>query len=271
MTNIVPQSSSGGNAPSFDPSQFKLQPDGTFRISIRGMASMAGVDDNGLGRSLKSAADENPLPCARSIVAQGFDPADVASWSATGGIPEDAAPFILEHYGITAAAPSQQARAVLLAFTRVGINAYLKERLGVFQVRDTQPRLSEAQSSLEWLMGWQQRWGVKLDERDMLQIKQHAMSLALPPAGGAQQVFNDAPISRLVLELFGVVLESWQLIRIGKKVAARYRTQFKADPPKHDQYVDGANRAVAHYDRSWAEDQLRVLHAEDPTLFQRQK
>lgn len=28
------------SAPSFDPSQFKLQPDGTFRISIRGMAAM---------------------------------------------------------------------------------------------------------------------------------------------------------------------------------------------------------------------------------------
>jgi len=53
---------------------------------------------SGLARSLKSAADENPLPCARSLLAQGFDPADVSTWSATGGIPEDAAPFILEHY-----------------------------------------------------------------------------------------------------------------------------------------------------------------------------
>ena len=61
------------------------------------MAAMAGIDDNGLGRSLKSAADENPLPCARSLVSQGFYPADVAGWSANGGIPENAAPFILEH------------------------------------------------------------------------------------------------------------------------------------------------------------------------------
>ena len=62
---------------------------------------------------------------------QGFYPGDVIGWGETGGIPEIAAPFILEHYGINAASPSQQARSVLLAFVRVGINAYLKERLGI--------------------------------------------------------------------------------------------------------------------------------------------
>ena len=63
----------------------------------------------------------------------GFCPGDVSGWAETGGIPEDAAPFILEHYGINAVSPSAQARAVLLAFTRVGINAYLKEKLGMAQ------------------------------------------------------------------------------------------------------------------------------------------
>lgn len=117
----------------FDRSQFKIQPDGTFRITIRAMAAMAGVDDGGLARSLKTAADENALPCARSLLAQGFNPADVNRWSETGGIPGDAAPFILEHYGINAVSPSAQARHFLLAFTRVGINAYLKEKLGFAQ------------------------------------------------------------------------------------------------------------------------------------------
>lgn len=130
MSDLVTQ-------PSWDPSQFKLQTDGTFRISIRGMAAMAGVDHAGIVRSLRSAGDENPLPCARSLLLQGFYPGDVSSWGETGGIPENAAPFILEHYGINATSPSAQARAVLLAFSRVGINAYLKERLGVSQVRDT--------------------------------------------------------------------------------------------------------------------------------------
>jgi hypothetical protein len=138
MSDLVQQSS-------WDPSQFKLQLDGTFRISMRGMASMAGVAVSGLSASLSSAVHENPLPCARSLLAQGFSPVHVSSWGETGGIPEDAAPFILEHYGITATSPSQQARAVLLAFSRVGINAYLKQRLGVSQVRDTQvPALPSA-------------------------------------------------------------------------------------------------------------------------------
>jgi len=53
-----------------------------------------------------------------------------------GGIPEDAALFILECYGISAASPSAQARAVLLAFSRVGINACLKERLGITRTID---------------------------------------------------------------------------------------------------------------------------------------
>ena len=117
----------------FDRSQFKIQPDGTFRISIRAMASMAGVDFGGLARSLKSGVDENALPCARSLAAQGFNPVDVSGWAETGGIPEAAAPFILEHYGINASTPSSTAREVLLALCRVGINAYLKEKLGLGQ------------------------------------------------------------------------------------------------------------------------------------------
>ena len=94
----------------FDRSQFKLQPDGSFRISIRAMASMAGVAVSGLSAGLSSAVHEKALPCARSLLAQGFDPVHVSTWGETGGIPDDAAPFILEHYGINAVSPSAQAR-----------------------------------------------------------------------------------------------------------------------------------------------------------------
>lgn len=255
----------------FDPTQFRLQADGTFRVSIRAMASMAGVDQSGLARSLKSAEDENALPCARSLVAQGFNPEDVSTWGETGGIPEEAVPFILEHYGITASSPSDRARAVLLAFSRVGVNAYLKERLGVSQARDTQPKLSESQQNLDWLMSWSQRWGVSFDDRDLLQIKAHAMSLALPPAGGAQQIYNDIPLSRAIYDLFRVVLETRQLSTIGRRIAAVFRSQFGKDPAQHDQYVDGANRSVAHYDRDWLVPQLERLYHEEPSLFERKK
>lgn len=283
MTQIsaAPAVGFGEGPASFDPSQFKLQADGTFRISIRGMAAMAGVDDSALSRSLRSAAAENALPCARSLVAQGFDPAAVSTWGETGGIPEEAVPFVLEHYsnaanhaGNEANGRARRARLVLLSFARVGINAFLRDKLGigsVSQVRDTQPVLTPEQQSLEWLLGLTQRWGMKLDDRDELQIKNHAMSLALNPAGGAQSIYNDAPISRLIYDLFRVVLENRQLAAIGRRVAAIFRQEFGEDPRQHDQYVDGACRSVAHYDREWLERVLRGMHDEDPSLFVRRK
>lgn len=245
----------------FDPSQFKLQFDGTFRISIRGMATMAGVDHAGILRSLKSAGDENPLPCARSLVAQGFDPGDVSTWSETGGIPEDAAPFILEHYGIAAASPSPQARAVLLAFTRVGINAYLKEKLGVSQVRDTQPNLAlrNMRESAEIL----QMLKIELDDRDKLHIKQLCIyQNALPAA-------IDVPISYAIEEL-GLChkpLPLANLKQIGVVLKRWFKQERGQDPIKHDQYVDGAIRKVNTYPRDWIMGTLPLVAKAHPELF----
>ncbi len=61
MTSIIPQSPSGGNA----------------------VLSISPAIDNAensalIVRGLGSAVDENPLPCARSLAAQGFCPVDVS-------------------------------------------------------------------------------------------------------------------------------------------------------------------------------------------------
>lgn len=162
--------------PAFDASQFKLQPDGTFRISIRGMAAMAGVDFGGLARSLKSAVDENPLPCAKSLLLQGFCPEDVSAWGETGGIPEEAVPFILEHYsnaanhaGAEANGKARRARLILLSFARVGINAFLKDKLGLLepsQVRDT-PALAPAAPFIEAAKGLDLIYDM-LEKRDLV-------------------------------------------------------------------------------------------------------
>lgn len=251
----------------FDPSQFKLQADGTFRISIRGMASMAGIDDSSLSRSLKSAAAENALPCARSLVAQGFDPAAVSTWGETGGIPEDATPFILEHYGITAACPSAQARAVLLAFTRVGINAYLKEKLGVSQVRDTRP-VAQEHDDWTWRLDICERIGIRFDERDKLQIKEAIVGQKLLAASGAAMVYDDIPVSRAVHEVFnGLVLPIEKLKGIGMCLARWYKEERGVKPVKHDQYVDGANRSVNTYPRDWILGTLPRLAKTYPNLF----
>lgn len=242
---------------SFDASQFKLQSDGSFRISIRGMAAMAGIDDGGLSRSLKSAADEKPLPCARSLAAQGFCPADVSSWGETGGIPEEVAPFILEHYAFSAASPSPQARAVLLAFSRVGINAYLKDRLGLIE-RETAPAITVQQQEIAAAisniqLGWEllERMGV-CDDRDRLDLRRDVRMLlqasamtagALPgtkagllspaeelPRLGGKVVDPEVPLT--IIEFASCYLETSETraisredSAIGRSVHAAYRSR----------------------------------------------
>ena len=247
------------NPISFDPSQFKIQPDGTFRISIRGMAAMAGVDFGGLARSLKSAVDENPLPCARALLAQGFNPVDVSAWGETGGIPEAAAPFILEHYGITAASPSQQARAVLLAFTRVGINAYLKEKLGVSQVRDTQPPAlpGDVLSMVDRSINLLDRLG-GVDDRAQMLLRDVVLNATLSVAGGSAPQLGPAKeltVSEFLVELGCPAHKATKVATtIGKEVKRTYHGQNGRDPKTQPQLVGGRRCDVAIYERDWLLD-----------------
>lgn len=265
MSNLAKQGDNAG-VPDFDPSQFKLQPDGTFRISIRGMAAMAGVDFSGLARTLRSAVDENPLPCARSLLAQGFCPVDLSSWGETGGIPEAAAPFILEYYGINAASPSARARAVLLAFTRVGINAYLKERLGIDKPR---PRPASALSPHETLdliersYSMLERLGVA-DDRDRLQFGDMVRNTAARAAGGlllapADPDLEEVTLSEAWLEVTGKPLPRGKGSAIGKLIAEMYREEFGEEPPTRRQFVDGAPRSVKSYVRRYLHKAIRAV------------
>jgi len=267
MTQITaaPAFGDGEEQASFDGSQFKLQPDGTFKISIRGMAGMAGIESGSFSRSLKSAAAENPLPCARYLVAQGFSPAAVSSWGETGGIPEEAAPFILNHYGMLATAPSDTARLALLAFSRVGINAYLKEKLGI-KLQGS----SQEQDDWAWRLDICQRIGIEFDERDKLQIKEAIVGQKLLAAGATAMVYADIPVSRAVQEVFdGLVLPLEKLKKIGMHLKRWYRQERGADPVKHDQYVDGANRSVNTYPRDWIMGTLPRMAKAHPELFSR--
>ena len=135
--------------------------------------------------------------------------------------------------------------------------------------REPVAALPEAAQRLEWLMGFCDRWSIQLDQRDMLHIKEHAQSLALPPAGQGQAIFNDYPVSRLVQDLFQVILTNKQYAAIGKALAKLWRREKGIEPSKHDQYVDGACRAVAHYTREWAEKKLKDIQLENPEMFTR--
>jgi len=247
------------NPISFDPSQFKIQPDGTFRISIRGMAAMAGIDDGSLSRSLKSAAAENPLPCARYLLAQGFTPAAVSTWGETGGIPEEAAPFILNHYGMLATAPSEQARLALLAFSRVGINAYLKDKLGLLepsQVRDTQPPalpgdvLSMVDRSIHLL----ERLG-GVDDRAQMLLRDVVLNATLSVAGGSAPQLGPAKeltVSEFLVELGCPAHKATKVATaIGKEVKRTYHGQNGRDPKTQPQLVGGRRCDVAIYERDW--------------------
>lgn len=240
--------------PAWDPTQFKLQPDGTFRISIRGMAAMAGIAVSGLSQSLSSAVHESPLPCARSLAAQGFEPVHVSSWGATGGIPESAAPYILEHYGITASSPSDQARAVLLAFSRVGINAYLKERLGVSRTWDTQipqkpvemlPLVNESITLLERLGG--------MDDRAEMLLRDVVLNHVLNASGGSSPKLTAIQYSSLS-EYLQRECECPShkctplATKIGKQIKRLYRESNGRDPQVQKQLVNGRNCDVALYE-----------------------
>lgn len=249
----------------FDRSQFKLQPDGTFRISIRGMAAMAGIDDGALARSLKSAAAENPLPCSRSLLVQGFDPAAVSTWGETGGIPEDAAPFILEHYGITATSPSARARAVLLAFSRVGINAYLKERLGVPLSRGAQAVLPDVLTTVERGCNLLERLG-GLDDRAQFVLRDIVLNHVARTAQGSI-VPGELPAPRL-LALQEALLEFTDAspteatkiaCKRGRLVKQVYTSENGRPPLTHKQLVGGRSCDVCDYEESWLREHVADL------------
>lgn len=127
--------------------------------------------------------------------------------------------------------------------------------------------LPEGMRSLEWFMGFTHRWNIKLDRRDMLHIKEAAQALALPPAGGSQSIYNDYPVSRLVLDIFGKRLNLEKLKTIGSRLSKMWRAEKGEKPMKHDQYVDGACRSVNSYPRDWAEPALKRLEDTEPDLF----
>lgn len=215
---------------------------------------MAGIAVSGLSASLSSAVHENPLPCARSLLAQGFNPVHVSSWGETGGIPEDAAPFILEHYGITATSPSQQARAVLLAFSRVGINAYLKQRLGVSQVRDTQKLLPDVLTTVERSLILLEKLG-GVDDRSQLMLKDIVLNHTARIAGDERMLPEAKMLSlqEALQELGGASpKEATKLAnQHGKVVKQVYREENGRPPKTHKQLVNGRSCDVCDYEFRW--------------------
>ncbi len=64
------------------------------------------------------------------------------------------------------------------------------------------------------------------------------------------------------LEVFQQVLPRSQFCAAGKLVARAYREEFKEEPPRRQQFVDGAPRQVKSYRRSWLIDTLKRCRAQ---------
>jgi hypothetical protein len=64
------------------------------------------------------------------------------------------------------------------------------------------------------------------------------------------------------LEVFQQVLPRSQFCAAGKLVARAYRNEFGEEPPRRQQFVDGAPRQVKSYRRSWLIDALQRLRAQ---------
>ncbi len=64
------------------------------------------------------------------------------------------------------------------------------------------------------------------------------------------------------LEVFQQVLPRNQFCAAGKLVARAYREEFGEEPPRRQQFVDGAPRQVKSYRRSWLIGTLKRFRAQ---------
>ncbi|MFN9659534.1 MAG: KilA-N domain-containing protein [Cyanobacteriota bacterium] len=104
-----------------------------------------------------------------------------------------------------------------------------------------------------------------LDERDQLLFKDIVRSNVLTASSG---MLSGAPTDEELtlgdawLEVFQQVLPRSQFCAAGKLVARAYRDEFGEEPPRRQQFVDGAPRQVKSYRRSWLIETLQRIRAQ---------
>ena len=114
---------------------------------------------------------------------------------------------------------------------------------------ETQKAQAEAQD--KWIQLYTSLCPNKtMDERARLHFKDNVMNLSA--SGGQKTIENGADdtrpitISTLAAQL-GLKFTSGELQSIGIEVKKRYYEKYKADPPRHEQQVNGAVRNVCSY------------------------
>ena len=133
-------------------------------------------------------------------------------------------------------------------------------------VETTPPRLREAEviALVERSIVLFERLG-GLDQRDELLFKDIVRSNLLTASSG---LLSGAPTDEELtlgdawLEVVQQALPRNQFCAAGKLVARAYREEFKEEPPRRQQFVDGAPRQVKSYRRSWLIDTLKRFSAQ---------
>ncbi|MHC5754517.1 MAG: hypothetical protein ACYTXF_28545 [Nostoc sp.] len=110
--------------------EITVDSNGQGKASIRATARLADVNDAGLLRSLKTAADNSGSKLVEKLVRKGFEGADILGWSQSG-IPDLAVAAILHYYGFEAGKRcTQQARLACEAFESIGVRAWMQDIMG---------------------------------------------------------------------------------------------------------------------------------------------
>ncbi|MBU7587365.1 MAG: hypothetical protein KAF91_31800 [Nostoc sp. TH1S01] len=110
--------------------EITVDSNGQGKASIRATARLADINDAGLLRSLKTAADISYSKLVEKLIRKGFESADILGWSQSG-IPDVAVAAILHYYGFEAGKRcSQQARLACEAFESIGVRAWMQDIMG---------------------------------------------------------------------------------------------------------------------------------------------
>jgi len=111
-------------------------------------------------------------------------------------------------------------------------------------------QIQNVQSFLDLMTDIRPDWK-QTDARFRLQTEDIIKNIMVTPVGLAltdgKRDSASLSISQLVLELGGKPLKHADACRAGALAAKRYREVHDADPPKHAQWVDGAERSVNSY------------------------
>ena len=147
---------------------------------------------------------------------------------------------------------------MLLSFSRVGINAYLKDRLGISastsEPATTRVTGTELIALAERSMALMERLG-GLDDRDELLFRDIVRTNLLTASAGSMPALPQDPeltLSDAWLRLYGSPLPRSEYSRVGSRLSRLYREEHNNEaPPKREQFVDGAPRRVNSYRTSW--------------------